>query len=126
MSNTVLAAAFTAFLNCHADIDNASSFDRCLKRTMAPNVSEAEERKATEFLLLGLEIKEIGDCPKELESFLEIRQKAPTVKDLKSPKNLRHACFFERGSGKNGLSGEIEFQDDANGAPKIRRIRYTY
>lgn len=126
MSNAVLAAAFAAFLNCHADIDNAPSFDRCLKRTMAPGSSETEERKATEFLLLDFKIKELGDCPKELKLIIASRRPDPKVKPDPKAKSFKHACFYEKAIGKNGLSGEVEFQDDSSGRPKVRRIRYTY
>lgn len=120
MSPAVLAAAFAAFSNCQSDLDHRQNYDRCLKRTMVPNATQAEEQKATEFLLLDQRVSEIGDFPKELQQLLKFRRREPKSKESK------YACFFEKGFGKNGLSGEVEFQIDAAGRPKVRRIRYTY
>lgn len=50
----------------------------------------------------------------------------PKVKPDPKDKSFKHACFYEKAIGKNGLSGEVEFQDDSSGRPKVRRIRYTY
>lgn len=82
---------------------------------MSSAATRFEKVKATEFLMLDLNVKALGRCPEALEPAQE-RRKAP---------RSRFACFeIDLSTGR--LGGEIEFSIEPDNTLRVRRIRHGF